>query len=123
MADEITITSGMTCTNGSLRVNVPTKSYRATQATGRACANTQDIGTTHEALAFGSDIATAGFAVFTNLDATNYVEIGVVVAGTFYPAIRVSPGEQQGPVRFASLSVYAKANTAPVKLKYDMLEA
>lgn len=78
----------------------------------------QTIGTSYEAIAIG-DVATAGVAVFKNLDATNYVEIGVEVSAAFYAFAKLKPGEAY-PIRLASGTIFAKANTAPVSLEYTI---
>jgi hypothetical protein len=74
-----------------------------------------DIGTTEEAIPLG-DVATPGYSFFQNLDATNYVEIGIVVSTVFYPVLKLLPGEAQC-FRFSTNPPYAKAHTASVKLE------
>jgi hypothetical protein len=82
----------------------------------------QAIGfATHEVLDIGSDIATAGWAFLRNQDATNYVEIGLVVTATFYPFAKLMPGEW-AIIPLGTLSIYAKANTASVDLEHQVLE-
>lgn len=83
----------------------------------------QDIGfATHEALAIPSDVASLGVTMFENCDATNYVEIGVVVSATFYPSMRLLAGEAF-PMRLSpAVTYYAKANTAAVKLRVRGVE-
>src|SRR4051812_28146136 len=53
----------------------------------------QNIGTTQELIAIGSDVATLGYATIRNLDVTNYVQLGLVVSATFYPFAKLKPGE------------------------------
>lgn len=69
------------------------------------------------AIPLGS-VATNGTAFFKNLDGTNYVEIGVQVTGTFYPLIRLKPGEPASLRISPSAVPYALANTAAVALEY-----
>ena len=76
------------------------------------------IGTTEEALPMG-DVATAGWAVFRNLDATNYVEIGTVPVATFVPFLKLKPGEWFA-CRLGTNAPYAKANTASCVLDYKI---
>lgn len=78
------------------------------------------IGTTHEALVM-QDVSTAGLARFENLDTTNYVEIGVLVSSTFYPFLKLKAGEFQF-VRLGTSAPYAKANTAAVRLDYEIFQ-
>ena len=75
----------------------------------------------HEALIM-QDVAAAGWARFENLDTTNYVEIGTDVAAAFVPFLKISPGEYQF-VKLATNAPYAKANTAAVKLDYEIFQA
>lgn len=84
------------------------------------CGGVQTIGTTEEAVAVG-DVGTLGFARFMNIDATNYVEIGSFVAATFYPLIKLKPGESC-VCRLSAVTVYARANTAAVRLDYMIFE-
>lgn len=123
MADEITATSGLVVnkTNGP-KFTIPTNSQRITLAGSRFSAGIQDIGTgSHEALTVIADQTTAGWAHFKNLDATNYVEIGVDVSSTFGPLIRLDAGEEC-TVHITTKNVYAKANTGAIKLQYEILE-
>jgi hypothetical protein len=81
---------------------------------------TQNIGTTHEALGLGS-LTTPGFAVFQNLDATNFIELGIDDTGTFEAFAKLKPGEI-GMIRLTTLAPYAKADTAAVDLFYLIYE-
>lgn len=88
----------------------------------RYSAGVQDIGfAAHEALTIGSDVGTAGWGEFRNLDTTNFVQIGLDVAGTFYPFAKLLPGESF-PVPLATKDLYAKADTAAVQLELTVLE-
>lgn len=80
----------------------------------------QTIGTTEEALVVG-DVATLGYARFLNIDATNYVTIGNYTGGTYYPVLKLKPGEA-AVCRLAAATIYAKANTGAVKLEYMIFE-
>lgn len=83
---------------------------------------TQDVSNSaHEALSINSDIGTKGVVYIRNLDATNYVEVGVDVSTTFYPLIKIKPGEMQ-VWRLAAVSPYVKANTATVKIQVLVFE-
>ena len=121
MADEITITYGLRVNKGGVSVQVPTTQQQYDMTGSRRCSNTQNIGTTQEVLVTG-DLATAGYGLFINLDATNFVEIGIVSGGTFYPTIKLLPG-QIALAPLATLAIYAKADTAAVDLDYELIEA
>lgn len=122
MSNEITVNGQMRALNGSLDVTKNWGALRVDQAAAGYVGNVQEIGfATHEALAMG-DVSTAGYAQFRNLDATNYVEVGVDVAATFYPFLKLKPGEGSGPVRLGTSAPYAQADTGAVKLDYLILE-
>ncbi len=73
------------------------------------------------ALSLGN-ISTLGVSYFQNLDATNYLEIGINSANTFFPVLRLNATESY-PFRFAQgITPYARANTATCKLYYKILE-
>jgi hypothetical protein len=76
----------------------------------------QSIGTTEEALALG-DVATDGGAFFArNLDATNFVEIGLT--GSY--VIKLLPGEFCFLSGVSDKDLFARANTAAVQLAYAL---
>ena len=122
MADEIRTNLSLTVAKDSLQL---AKSYNATgDLTGtRYSAGAQNIGyAAHEAIAISGDIATAGWAYFRNLDATNFVQIGVDVSAAFVPLIKLLPGEAC-VLRLATTAVYAKADTAACDTEYVIVEA
>jgi hypothetical protein len=121
MAQEITINMTLTATKQFLSLSriANVKIDMAGTHYG-VCA--QAIGTTQEALAINSDIATNGVTWLRNLDATNYIEVGVVVSATFYPLLKLKAGEAQ-VIRLATgVTAYAKANTATAILEHAVLE-
>ena len=122
MANEITIGASLRLINGDLKETKGTNGYRTVQATGDAIGGTQIIGTTEEVIAYG-DASTPGWAWFQNLDDTNYVEIGVKPASTFYPVIKLLAEDPPVLLKIAdSVALYAKANTAEIKLNKLILE-
>jgi hypothetical protein len=123
MAKEITVNAKLVATKGNLSQS-RSETCQPNMAGTHYAARGMDIPTTAAgtALDLGS-VATAGYALLKNLDATNYVEVGVQVAGTFYPLVRLLAGES-AVFRFAiSSGIYARANTATVVLDYLILEA
>jgi hypothetical protein len=122
MANEITVIAGMNWSKTYLKGQIPTQATQITMTGTHRCASVQDIGfAAHELLVIPAELATLGYAYLRNLDSTNYVEIGRDVAATFYPVLKLKPGEV-ALVRFSNVALYAKANTAAVKLQYDVLE-
>jgi hypothetical protein len=77
-----------------------------------------------EAIDVGAEITIGniGYTVFQNLDATNYVQIGVWTGAAFVPGQRLLPGEisiSRWSQSLISLP-YAYANTAAVNLFYTI---
>ena len=120
MANEITFQGTLKFAKNGI-VEQRTLNCKADVAGAITAGGVQKIGTTHEALVMG-DIGTAGWARFMNIDATNYVELGIVTGGTFYPFAKLKPGETF-PLRLGTNAPYAKANTAEVNLEYLIIEA
>lgn len=108
MADEITITVGMQLRNGNLIVNSQTTNNRYDQAVARGGQpGVIQIGTSEETVTF-TDL-TPGWCTLTNLDDTNYVDLGFssgVYGLTLPPTASIV-------VKFKSgMTLYAKADTA-----------
>ncbi len=121
MSNEIKATIGLTATKGELSLAIASATDNI-DMTGTTYSDVgQIIGTTYEALAIGSDVGTEGWSYFKNLDATNYVEVGVEVSAAFYPLIKLKPGEA-ALCRLATGSVFARANTSSVKMRHLVIE-
>ena len=122
MANEFNITTAMRYLSGNDYVNLK-DSYQVDQVSvplGGA-PGVQNVGTTHEVLEV-SGLLNLGMAYFKNLDDTNFVDIGVDVAATFYPLIRLLPGEST-VFRFTATSTpYLKADTAAVRVQAAVYE-
>ena len=126
MANEIGAQFQLRCVNDELNDYYTSISMQIDQDVARLVRNVQNIGTVAEALEPG-DLITPGFAVFVNLtdpDAdpapTNYVEVGLYISGTFYPFLKLKPGEQCGPMRLGigTTEIYAMASADTVELFY-----
>ena len=121
MADEITVNARLGVSNGGFVAERNPGRLQVDQATQGGIGSVQTIGTTYEAIALG-DVSTEGYAQFINLDASNFVDIGIDVAATFYPVVRLLAGET-AVFRVSTQALYAKADTAAVKLDVFILEA
>ena len=125
MADEITWTCSLTLANGDLdSLTIPVRTLRITQATAvpTRVGGNQTIGfAAHEALTL-TDLTTLGVAFFRNRDAEHFVQIGVDVGGTFYPLVRLNPGEGWAFRLAQGITPYAKADTAAVVLQREILD-
>jgi len=119
MANELTYQFQIALNNVSLVDNYSSSGKQATQAVAFLVRNVQTVGTTAggDALGLGG-VLTPGFAIFVNMDIINYVEVGSNVAATFYPFLKLKPGEQCGPMRIGIAAPYARANTLAAKLFY-----
>lgn len=124
MANEITTISRLAFTKGNLALDRNVTS-RITMGGTHFSENVQTIPTTSAgtALVIAAAVATLGFAFFRNNDGTNFIQVGVQVSGTFYPLIKIKPGETAGPVRLTpGITVYARADTASADLENMILE-
>jgi hypothetical protein len=62
-----------------------------------------------------------GYAFFRNIDATNYVEIGVQISTVFYAFAKLKAGEVAVVRMNQTNPPYALANAAAVVLQYTIL--
>jgi len=124
MADEITINSGMSLIKSNLKSALVRNDYTADQTTGRCYEDVQNIATTAggEVLAVGS-ISTVGWAYFKNLNATNFCKVGPEAAGAIVDTIKILPGETAGPMKMATNTIRAIADTGAIDLWYRLYEA
>jgi hypothetical protein len=126
MADEITVSVGLNLLNGDKdSLTISPYTFAITQATAKPVrvGGSQVIGhAAHEALAL-ADLTTPGVCYLRNRDATNFVQIGVDVSGDFYPLIKLMPGDAWIIRLPASVTPYAKADTAAVVLQREILDA
>lgn len=82
---------------------------------------TQVIGTTSEVISFGEISGAPQMALIKNMDATNFVEIGGDSGLTVFK-LKILAGKSI-LVSFASGTVYAKADTAAVRILIVAVEA
>jgi hypothetical protein len=76
----------------------------------------QTIGTSEESLVLG-DVSSVGWVTVKNLDDTNFVQIAALPSENF--TIRLKAGEAC-MFRAAGNAIYAKADTASVKIAYEV---
>lgn len=116
MANELTAKFSLTYANGNDSFSIPAITQQQTVASTLRVQGVQDVGTSEEALALG-DVASDGGAFYArNLDTTNYIEIGLT--GSY--VIRLDPGEFCFLSGVSSRNLYARANTAAVRLAYAL---
>lgn len=122
MADELTISSGISGAKGYLDIYEEPGSQSIDMDGTRDSSGVQDVGfAAHELLTSDADFGTAGWAWFRNLDDTNFVELGLDVAAAFVPFAKLLPGEHF-VVPLATKSIYAKSDTAAVKVRKHFIE-
>jgi len=123
MANTITISAQVTLTHatGLALPILPPQNLTFTQTGEGEAGGIQNIGTSAENLNVG-DVATEGFAVFKNLDATNFVEVGWDASG-FQSAFKLLAGMIAVVPLNPSRTWQAKADTAAVELFYRVMEA
>lgn len=118
MAGEITLTAKIAVLKGSLvqRFDPGTLTLDMSGTTGDGAI--QSIPTTAAGTALDvSALTTAGWSYFCNTDSTYYIEVGVQVAGTFYPFMKLKAGEAC-VLRLGTNAPYARANTSAAPLQY-----
>lgn len=125
MANEITFSYMLSVQNPTNSTGVSSMKtppqMSITQAAQGVSKNVLSVTTANLALSIGN-ISTIGVCWVTNLDATNFVDVGQRVAGNFSAFLRVKAGESW-PFRMTPGVVpYAQANTATVKIEYEINE-
>jgi hypothetical protein len=125
MALTLIIRTGWNLTGGPPFFTLNPTSISLVLAGSHVYTNTLSIPTTAGGtlLPVGASLTPVGWALFQNLDPTNYLQIGVQVAGTFYPLLRLMPGDPPQSMRLDGLTVYALAHTAACNLQYTIFDA
>ena len=91
MANELTIQTTAQYTKNGATFNRTPASFTITVAGDNVQAGIVSVGTSPEAIPLG-DIATPGYLLVHNLDATNYIQIGYDATG-FKPTVKVAAGK------------------------------
>ncbi len=122
MADEVSLSYTLNLNNNNLTY-FASESFSADQASlGGPSNGVQNIGTSSEAVGI-TDVTNLGFGKFKNLDQVNFVEVGIEVAATFYPFVKLLAGESCVLRLSPSVTLYARANTGAVNLESMVFEA
>lgn len=80
----------------------------------------QIVTTTHEVIDYG-DMTDNCMAFIKNPDAVAIIQVGVVVAATFYPLFTVPPGERAKMPRCSSLAgTYLKSDTVSTTVEITL---
>lgn len=120
MANELTINTTLKFVKNGLIIPVG-KTTQVTVSGDDFNYDTQVIAhTAHSALALNA-VGTEGFCWIRNIDATNFVYVGIDVAASFHDFAKLKPGEES-IFRIGTTPVYAKADTASVRVAYLIIE-
>lgn len=116
MSNELSVTAKLNFSKGGAKV---TKAASVSiDVTGDAFSHEiQSIPTSNTALVEGAAVGTPGYYWIKNLDATNYVTIGLTASY----AIKLLPGEVC--LFRAAGAIFALANTAACLVEYAVVEA
>jgi hypothetical protein len=118
MANEITTFCSLSVNNGTLILPQVGTVVQITQATARGGGpGVVDVGLSPETIGFGDIVP--GYVYAKNLDATNYVQLGVDYSGVFVPMLQLKAGEQSLFRLDAGVTTKAMANTAAVKVLFS----
>lgn len=95
MANEISMQVRVRIANGNLKYNNPVTSYTIDMSGAKGPTPGAIAVPTSGVDVYLSQLTTPGICVFTNLDATNFVEVGIKDPQTnvFYPLMEIGPGE------------------------------
>jgi hypothetical protein len=124
MADEITIRAGLGVTNGSFKIPfIGQETFTATQLVqGGGGPGVLEIPVA-DTLIDTSGYTDVGWCRVTNLDDTNFVDLGPGAAGALVPYHRLYPGQSHVLQLVPGVELRALADTAPVKIQLIILEA
>lgn len=125
MAGEITVNTTLKVAKGSINFQQSTvQSVTLAAAKPSGSGFTQTIPTTAAGTAISlGGVAANGWGWIQNVDATNFIEIGVQVAGVFYPTLKLLAGESIAVRVSPDCVPYALANTGAVILQCTIFDA
>lgn len=118
MADEIQMTARLYASKGGAYLPSVTYTKSATMAGTDMGSQTQLIGTTVEALSVPVDVSSPYKLLISNLDNSNFVEMGFV-SGTY--TMRIPAGETL-LMPYVSSTLYLKADTSAVTIQSTFCE-
>ena len=120
----IQVTGILALMASGINVNLSVQGLSVAQSGTKYCQGVQAVPTTSGGTAIPclTSLANLGYAMFVNLDQTNYVDIYTAVSGS--SIIRLLPNDIAGPFRFSPTvtAPAALAHTATVNLQYLVLE-
>ncbi len=116
MASEISVSVSLTFSKGG--ASISKSDSKLVDVTGDAFSHeVQSIPTSNTALVEGAAVGTPGYVYIKNLDATNFVTVGITASYT----IKLLAGEFA--LFRAASAIYALADTASCLVEYVIIEA
>lgn len=120
MANEVSASATVKAAKGGASVS-SSKSFSISMTGDEMLSLTQEIGTSAEQIGFGGITGAPAILFIQNLDAANYVDISLESDGSA-PFIKLTAGKA-ALFQPASDTIYAKANTAAVRILVTAAEA
>ena len=124
MANEIRMDASLTVEATNLRESYQPGSISIDLASGKGDGGVQEIshsGTAAQGEAISVvDVSLGGMFFVRNTDETNFVEIGVQASSTFFPFLKLLPGEFTVG-RLGTVAPFARADTGNVDIQYRIL--
>jgi len=115
MANEITVNQSLQIVHGGFRDPWKSGDVHVTQTNSGRAALSPTIATSDTTITVPSMTA-YGWSRFTNLDDTNYVDVGPTVDAAIAPLIRLYPGESAVLRLVPGIDLRAQADTGAVVL-------
>lgn len=119
MASEISAAVSLNASKGGATVTA-SGTKTADMAGDQMITNVQAVGTSAEALVVG-DVSTIGYVLIKNLDATNYVEIGLDSGVSTQVFGKLLAGDIM-LLKASTATMYVKANTASCNIAVTVVE-
>lgn len=124
MAGEIKVTAALECTKGNFKLPKFGGQQQSINQTGTG----GGVPGMVEATTAGVDVSTTGltnigWCYIKNIDATNFMEWGPKVTGTFHPIGKLLPGEEITFRLSPGKTLHVKGDTATVETIVQILEA
>ena len=126
MADEIQLQVSLSVSKGGAKSSIALKTIKVDMAGDNFVNKTQTIATSAEAIEVG-DISTLGWLIVGNLDATNFVQIGID-SGGFVPFVNLKAAAAEADQEWAvfrltpGITLQAQADTAATLIQYMLIE-
>lgn len=119
MAEEITVEATLNINNGNLLRQDPDSPQLITQALAKGPVPGMVTVTTTPAAISLTGLTTYGLVKIKNLSSSHFVTYGVYVSSTYYPLLRLKPGEYYVWRMEPSVTPYMQADTASCDVQIE----